>query len=168
MSSQVKWRTGLALVGVPAAALVIAVAMTVSGGDSDGDRPSGCASRNSSLPAVGARLAPDGRSVRFAYAGAEPCQFAATAQYEGRAANHERTLYVELRTNTDLEDIDRRPPLPSGCIEGILKRPVRPGTPVNRVYGNKRLLPTDEVRALLSPGARCEPIVQGEPAFIID
>jgi hypothetical protein len=152
------------LIGLAVLAALLAVATVVvlsgDGEDQEGTGLNGCPADNSSLPVAGARLAPDGSSVRFAYAGAEPCQFAVD-RFKGR-------LYVELRTDVDLESVDRRPPLPFGCVEGPLETAIPPGTPVEPIGGGKRLLAHDEVESLLSPATPCEQVAQGEPGFIID
>lgn len=162
MDESVRLRLGpTAAVGALAAGLALAVVMVVSGGSGSQPGPlRACSEANSSLAVVGARLEPDGRRVRLAYAGAEPCQFA--------AARHKGRLYVELRTDTELGEVDRRPPVPAGCVEGTLERPVRSGTPLEPIYGNENLVPEDEIASLLAPGAECREVVQGQPAFVID
>lgn len=150
-----------AAAGAAAVGLALAAVMVTSSGNEQRAGPlPACSEANSSLAVVGARLESAGRRVRFAYAGAEPCQFA--------AARHKGRLYVELRTDTELEDVDRLPPVPAGCVEGTLERPVRSGTPLESVYGNENLVPEHEIASLLSPGAECREVVQGRPAFIID
>jgi hypothetical protein len=151
---------GIALAAFAIGLAVVVLALFGCGEDSDSDEPVACGSNNSALPVVGARLTPDGASVRFAYAGAEPCSFAAD--------RHRGRLYVELRTNTTLAEVDRRPPLPTGCATGVLEPPIPPDTPVEPIFGNRRLVAADEIRALLAPGAECTGVPRAQPAFVID
>lgn len=162
MDESVRLRIALtAAVGALVAGLALAVAMVVSGGNGSQAGPlRACSPNNSSLAVVGARLEPDGTRLRLAYAGAEPCQFA--------AARHDGRLYVELRTDAELEDVDRSSPVPSGCVEGTLRRPVRSKMPVEPVHGNANLVPEDEIASLLAAGTECREVVQGQPAFVID
>jgi hypothetical protein len=89
-----------------------------------------------------------------------PCQFAVD-RYKGR-------LYVELRTEGGFTYGDLRPPLPFGCVEGVLETPVPPGTPVERIHGGHRPLSDEEIESLLSPGAECEQVAEGQQGFILD
>jgi hypothetical protein len=97
---------GIALAVFVVGLAVVLLALVGCGGGEDEDIAS-CDDRNFALPVVGARLTDEGNSVRFAYAGGDPCSFAVD-RYEGR-------LYVELRSASDP---DREPPYPSGCAEG--------------------------------------------------
>lgn len=152
---------GIALAVFTVGLVIVALALFGCGGDSDApSETSACRSGNSSLPVVGARLDDDGKSVRFAYAGAEPCTFA--------VVRHKGTLYVEMRTNTELSEIDRRPPVPTGCATGVLKPAVPPRTPLNTIYGNPRLVAEKEIGLLLAQDSGCPEIAQAQPAFIID
>jgi len=142
-----------------AVGLAVVVLWLAGCGEDDERVPVAC-STGDSLPAVGAKLAADGRSIRFAYAGAEPCMFGGEL--------HKGTLHVELRTDTEFEEVDRRPPVLRGCATGVLEKAVPPGTPVEIVYGNRRLVPEEEIRALLAADSDCLALAEGEEGFIID
>jgi hypothetical protein len=150
---------GIAVLAFAVGLTVVILALVGCGGDDEPVEVVACDSGDS-LPAVGARLVDDGESLRLAYAGAEPCMFGVD-RYRG-------TLYVELRTNTEFGEIDRRPPVPTGCATGALAAAVPPDTPVEIVYGNRHLVPEEEIRSLLSQNSGCVEVAQGEPAFIID
>ena len=117
-----------------------------------------CGHSSFSVPVIGKRLSPDGTSVRIAYAGAEPCQFAVTMQ-DGR-------LYLSLRSNTE-PDIRGEAPI-SGCVDAALNPPVSIDTQVVPVGGTGKQFSDDEVSALLSPTADCAAVAEGELDFIID
>ena len=148
---------GIALTVFAVGLVVVVLALVGCGGDGDESPEMACENRDFALPVVGAQLIENGSAVRFAYAGGEPCFFAVD-RYEGR-------LYVELRSAADP---DRRPPFPSGCAEGELEFTVGAGTPVERVYGNHRLLDEAEADRLLAGEAECAAIPEGPAAFIID
>ena len=97
---------GIALTVFVIGLAVVLLSLVGCGVDGD-EAPAGtCGDRNFALPVVGAEMTEDGGSVRFAYAGGEPCSFAVD--------RHEGRLYVELRSEADP---DRKAPFPSGCAD---------------------------------------------------
>ena len=82
-----------------------------------------------------------------------------------RLPSTEGRLYVELRSEADP---DRKAPFPSGCAEGELDFGVPADIPVERVYGNARLLDEPEIEALLRDDADCTALPEGPAAFVID
>ena len=148
---------GIALTVFAVGLAVVLLSLVGCGGDGDEPSAGTCDDRNFALPVVGAQMTEDGGAVRFAYAGGEPCSFAVD--------RHEGRLYVELRTEAEP---DRRPPFPSGCAEAELDFRVPADIPVERVYGNARLLDEPAIEALLADDADCTALPEGQAAFVID
>jgi len=149
---------------VPAALAAAATLIAACGGDegtTDTTAEAGCTATYS-LPIAAAELEPDGVTVRMAYAGPAPCQFAATT-YNGE-------LYVELRTATPGEPtID--PADLAGCAQGELEKPLPSGTRVYPVNGGPTPMPGSDLAQQghdLLDSSDCADVERGSPAFTIN
>jgi hypothetical protein len=152
------------LLPLTASLCVVASGLTACGGEGGGEdattAEAGCTATYS-LPVAAAELEPDGRTVRIAYAGPEPCQFAATT-YNG-------DLFIELRTATEGEPtID--PSDLAGCVQGELEKPLPSGTrvfPVNSGGGEAGGELEQQGQHLLD-STDCGDVERGTPAFTIN
>jgi len=154
---------------LPAAVALAAAGLAACGGGGDGTAAgeegttaeAGCTATYA-LPVAAAELDADGRTVRMAYSGPEPCQFAATT-YNGE-------LFIELRTATEGEPtID--PSELSGCVQGELEEPLPAGTPVEPVNAGPTPIPGSELAQQghdLLESSDCAEVARGEAAFTVN
>jgi len=148
------------------AALLAALTPAACGGDestaADATTAEAGCSATYALPIAAAELEPDGVTLRIAYAGPEPCQFATTT-YNGE-------LFVELRTSTEEEPaID--PADLAGCVQGELEEPLPTGTRVSPVNSGPTPMPESELAQQahdLLDSSDCAEVERGAPAFTVN
>ena len=140
--------------------LIAIVALAACGGDTEEPPPdlsiSPCPSAHSTLPVVATEISEDRGSIRVVGPGAA-CGFA--------AAQHERTVYVELRKRsaepTDYEDLK--------CYDLALKQPLPANVDASPISpGRGKEADEGEVSALLASNEACAEPPEQEPSFIID